>query len=311
MSEYAITAAKTSQLMTVFLQDSSSATGAGLTGLAWDTAGLTVYYFRSDGTAAVQVTPLANMTLGTWVSGGFKKVDDTNMPGLYQFGIPNAALAANATEVTLCFRGATNLMPRHVKIPLRSFDQTATGVTVATNGITSGSIQDGALTSAKFANDGTAQAGGSTSITLAAGAASGTDYYANKVVEIVAGTGAGQNRLITAYNGTSKVATVDRAWVTNPDATSQYLLTAQGPAYVHSMSAAQLTAFQSSVWTKVVEAEGGYTAQQALDLIFAASVGRSSSSGTIFSTPNNNATRVTATVDGSNNRTAITLNPST
>lgn len=310
MSEYAIKAGAGSQLITVFLQDSSSATGAALTGLAYNTAGLSAYYFRSNGTGATAIT-LATMTLGTFTSGGFKEVDATNMPGLYQLGIPDAALASGATEVTVVLKGATNLMTRYLKIPLRLFDQQSAGVTVAANGIVAASIQDGALTSAKFPADGTAQAGGATSITLAAGAPSGTDYYANQIVAIVSGTGAGQVRLVTAYNGTTKVCTVDRAWVTNPDATSQYLLTAQGPAYVHSMSAAQLTAIQSSVWTKVVEAQGGYTAQQALDLIFCSSVGRSSDYGKTFSTPNNAAVRIEATVDGNDNRTAVTLTPST
>jgi hypothetical protein len=74
-------------------------------------------------------------------------------------------------------------------------------------------------------SDGTAQAGGATSITLAAGSSSAADFsgYVGKSVLIVAGTGAGQSRVGTAYNGTTKVLTVHRAWDANPDATSQYL----------------------------------------------------------------------------------------
>lgn len=73
------------------------------------------------------------------------------------------------------------------------------------------------------AHSGTAQAGGASSITLASGASSVTDYYKGATVKLIGGTGANQSaRRITAYNGTTKVATLDRAWATNPDNTSDY-----------------------------------------------------------------------------------------
>ena len=84
-------------------------------------------------------------------------------------------------------------------------------------------------------SDGTAQAGGASSITLAAGSSATTDFYKDNVVRIVAGTGAGQSRVITAYNGATKVATVHEAWATNPDSTSQYVF--EGNADVGSGSA--------------------------------------------------------------------------
>lgn len=69
---------------------------------------------------------------------------------------------------------------------------------------------------------GTAQAGAAGSITLAAGESSVTDFFKQCIAKIVAGTGIGQARLITAYNGTTKVATVNRNWATTPDNTSIY-----------------------------------------------------------------------------------------
>ena len=59
-----------------------------------------------------------------------------------------------------------------------------------------------------------------------------------------------------------------------------------------------------------VETEGTYTLQQVLSITLAVLAGRSTDSGLTFKTPNNNATRVQATVDGSKNRTAMTLSPS-
>jgi hypothetical protein len=71
---------------------------------------------------------------------------------------------------------------------------------------------------------GTAQAGGASSITLAAGASAVTDIYKGMPIQITGGTGATGTpfRMITAYNGTTKVATVFPNWDTNPDNTSTY-----------------------------------------------------------------------------------------
>jgi hypothetical protein len=76
---------------------------------------------------------------------------------------------------------------------------------------------------------GVAQAGGASTITLNASASSITDYYAGLAIAITASTGAGQVRTITAYNGTTKVATVDSAWTTNPaDGSSFAIIQAAG-----------------------------------------------------------------------------------
>lgn len=71
-------------------------------------------------------------------------------------------------------------------------------------------------------NSGTAQAGASSTITLAAGASAVDDAYNNMTVRITGGTGSGQERKISDYVGATKVATVSVAWTTTPDATSTY-----------------------------------------------------------------------------------------
>lgn len=94
----------------VFIQDTSSTTGEGLTGLTNATSGLTAYYKRDTDTGSTAIS-LASATLGTWTSGGFKEVDSTNMKGVYEFGVPNACLASGAGQVVIQFRGATNMAP--------------------------------------------------------------------------------------------------------------------------------------------------------------------------------------------------------
>lgn len=76
---------------------------------------------------------------------------------------------------------------------------------------------------------GTAQGGGASTITLDAGASSVDSRYNGYLVYLYGGTGGGvrgvgQARTIIAYNGTTKVATVDSAWGTNPDNTSKFML---------------------------------------------------------------------------------------
>lgn len=66
----------------------------------------------------------------------------------------------------------------------------------------------------------------------------------------------------------------------------------------------------TDIWAKVCESEGSYTAQQILSIALSVLAGETNTGGTVFRTPNDNATRVTATVDASDNRTAMTLTPS-
>lgn len=107
----------TSEIWQVFIQDSSSTTGAGLTGLVFNTASLTAYYHRDTDTTATAIT-LVTMTVGTFTSSGFKEIDSTNMPGWYQFCPPNAALATGAKSCGFHLKGATNMAPLPIEVDL-------------------------------------------------------------------------------------------------------------------------------------------------------------------------------------------------
>jgi hypothetical protein len=70
---------------------------------------------------------------------------------------------------------------------------------------------------------GTAQTGStSNTIKLAAAASATSNIYNGDLVTVTGGTGVGQTRTIISYNGTTKVATVDKAWNTMPDNTSTF-----------------------------------------------------------------------------------------
>jgi hypothetical protein len=86
---------------------------------------------------------------------------------------------------------------------------------------------------------GTAQAGNSHSITLAATASATDGTYNRNLIVLTDSTGIGQTRTIVDYNGTTKVAVIDRDWRTSPDATTEYQVTPNNTALVVDQGVAQ------------------------------------------------------------------------
>jgi hypothetical protein len=103
----------------VKVMDSSSTTGAGLTGLAYNTASLTAYYVRTRGTATA-ITLATQTAGGAHSDGGFVAVDGTNMPGLYRLDLPDAVCAAGVSMAVVQLKGATNMMPVELEIQLEA-----------------------------------------------------------------------------------------------------------------------------------------------------------------------------------------------
>ena len=181
-------AGTTSKMVDIFVQDSSSTTGAGLSGLVYNSGSLTAYYHRDTDSAATAIT-LATMTVGTWATGGFKEISSTNMPGVYQLGIPNAALASGATSVVIMLKGATNMAPVVLEIELTAWDnQNAT-------------------------------TGGLSALPNAAAAANGglPTVDANNAVKVQSGTGANQ---ISLSSGLVTLAGVTHTGATIPTVTT-------------------------------------------------------------------------------------------
>ncbi len=116
MAKRQIVQGATSEILEVFIQDSTSTTGAGLTGLLHNSAGLTCYYHINTAASAVAVS-LVTMTVGTFTSSGFKEVDSANMPGVYQICLPNAAYASGKS-VSCLLKGATNMAPLPLEIEI-------------------------------------------------------------------------------------------------------------------------------------------------------------------------------------------------
>ena len=105
-------AASTSVIEYVNITQSNS--GAPLTGLTYQSSGLSAYYVRPGGSPTA--ITLANQTAsGAFTSGGFVAVDNTNMPGLYRIDIPNAAFNSGVSKVNVYLRGAGNMNPIRIE----------------------------------------------------------------------------------------------------------------------------------------------------------------------------------------------------
>jgi hypothetical protein len=110
-------AGTTSHIERVFIQDTSQTDGRGLTGLVYNSASLSFWWIR-QGDAAPTSGALVTATVGTWASCGFKEVDATKMPGVYELHVPNAAIASGAKSVLLMLKGATNMAVTLLEIEL-------------------------------------------------------------------------------------------------------------------------------------------------------------------------------------------------
>jgi len=121
VSKQKTTRAKTSRSLPVFIVDTSSTTGGGLSGVTHASSGLVLEYRRQNQSTWTSVTPVSK-TLGTYVSGGI--VADGGLAGGYEVDFPDAAFAsaAGVEWVALRIRGVANMLPVLIEIELDAVD---------------------------------------------------------------------------------------------------------------------------------------------------------------------------------------------
>ena len=112
----------TSVSLPVFVADTSSTTGGGLSGVTSASSGLVLEYRRAGQSTWTSVTPQAGKTLGTYFSGGI--VADGSLAGAYEVDFPDAAFAsaAGVEWVALRIYGVTNMLPVLIEIELDAVD---------------------------------------------------------------------------------------------------------------------------------------------------------------------------------------------
>lgn len=338
----------TSVQVAVFIRNATD--GTPLTGLTFNSSGLSAYYWRPGGTAtAITLATLANAQ-AAWSSGGFVAVDGTNMPGLYRFDIPNAVLASGVDTCYVMLKGATDMEPVPIEVQLTGInvnDATRGGMSALPNA--AAEALGGLFTRGSGAGQINQDANGRIDVNVEAvdtdsTAAENLEAYTDGTTPIPAnvtqfGGNAGSfasgrpevnvshfgGSAGTFASGIPAVNTVQWRSVQPNNLTSgrvEVLLGACASGVIDAtalatdaigsdeLSSAAATKIADAVKAAVVESEGSYTLQQVLSIALAVLAGRTSDDGATFKTPNNNATRVAATTDGNNNRTAMTLTPS-
>lgn len=121
MAKLTLKKAATDVTVYLFIQDSSVTTGAGLTGLTFETASLVAYYVRPLGSASA-ITLATQTVTGAHSDGGFVEVDATNMPGVYRLDLPDAVCATGVPSAVVMLKGAANMAPVVLEIQLTDFD---------------------------------------------------------------------------------------------------------------------------------------------------------------------------------------------
>lgn len=298
MQTFIVTKGATSVILPVSIYDSSSTTGAKLAGLAYNTASLTAYYNRMGASGGATAITLATATKGTWTSGGFVAVDGTNMPGDYELHIPDAALASGVNRVAIQLKGATNMVPVNLEIELTS--------------VNLNDAVRGGMTALPNAN---ADAAGGLPISDAGGL--DIDTILGKI------TGGGvrvdwsaiQNPTATiALTGTT-LGLIDNA-ITAAKVNTGALTAAKfaaGAIDAAALAADASTEIVAAIKAMVIESNGSITLGQAMSVLLSFAAGVSTGqSGTspVFKDPSGTSNRISGTTDGSGNRSAVTLTPS-
>jgi len=198
-----------------------NADGTPKTDVVWNSSGLDLWYQR-EGAAVTSITEATLASAGAAHSdGGFIHLGG----GYCRLDLPDAAFASGVDGVMVAgvITGGVVVGCYVQLVAYNPQDAVRMGMTALPNAVPTAT---GGLLINK--RGGTAQAGAGSSITLDSGASSSNDFYNGDVACIVSGTGAGQARVIVDYVGSTKVATVDAAWNTNPSSDSVFVLIPQG-----------------------------------------------------------------------------------
>lgn len=200
-------------------------------------------------------------------------------------------------------------------------------------------VSTGAITSTSFLNDSglvpaisqSINPAGitTTTVTFNSGASTVNDFYKDMLIQLTSGTdgsgnsAANQARRITAYNGTTRIATIDRAWDVVPTTSFTCVVTAMTATRVGVLDNDSITAntIATSAITEIANgifASGnmdGFSLEETLKLCLAALAGKlSGATGAattiVIRAADDSKDRITADVDTNGNRTTVTLDVS-
>lgn len=117
---------KTDFTVVVFVQDSSSTTGAGLAGIAAADVNARLIRVETDNDVTIAQITLSDLSALTdaHADGGWFPVDATNAPGWYRLDLPDSTFASGAWSagVSLIDAGANDIAPLALEFQLVAYD---------------------------------------------------------------------------------------------------------------------------------------------------------------------------------------------
>jgi len=268
-----------SNLLVVFLPDSSSTTGAGKTGLTNASAGLVVSVRRElafSVTSYSSSNVLSITTLGTWADPGtgkvrFKEIDGTNQPGMYELQFVDSLFdGSDASRFLTGMVIATGVAPTPFEIELAGVD-----------------LQDAA-------------AFGLSRLDQSVGSRLSSASY---TVPDNSGISAAATSAASADGKATAIKAKTDGLPASPAATGDAM----------TLTAGERTSIADALFDLANGVESGETLRQCLRLLRAALVGKSTgfpSGPARFRDRADTRDRIAATVDADGNRTAVTVDAS-
>lgn len=295
----------TSRAVTLRIVDSTD--GTPETGVVFNTSGIDLWYRRelSARTAITEAT-LAALTTA-WASGGFLHISD----GEYRLDVPDAAFATGAQHVDIGGT-VTGMIVIGGRVRLVDYDPEDTvrlGLTslpnaaaAATGGLYVRGTGAGAINQ---------DANGRIDVNIAA---ISTDTTSADNLELYTDGTTPAPVNLTQWIGTAPLALTSQMVQTSVAAMQTDTVTAAAVA-ANSIDASALATdavseITAAIKALVIESNASITLGQAMSVMLSALAGVTASGGGVLKDPSGTTTRITATIDGSNNRTAMTLNPS-
>ncbi|HAO93413.1 MAG: hypothetical protein A2X93_09110 [Deltaproteobacteria bacterium GWC2_56_8] len=308
----------TSQIFHVVIKDSTSTTGAGKTGLAYNTASLVCRYINAGGTLSASITLEDITTLGTYAAPTsnahmrFKEVSNADpSKGLYEIHVHNDWMNLTGGSLIIMLAGATGMADCQLEVDLQA-DVNVTHI--------SGTAQ-------------TARDIGA-SVLLSSGTGAGQISLTSGLVTLagVTHTGAVIPTVTTLTGHTPQTGdayarlgapagasiSVDIAGVQSDtdDIQSRIPAALDGSGYIQANAVtvtdkagyALSSAGVQAIWDFVVE--GTLKAKSLLRVLLSFAAGKASGGGTTTKRFRDNADlkdRIVATTDTNNNRTSITI----
>jgi len=199
----------------------------------------------AGGTASTATLASTETTKDSWHNGNFI---------VFQF--PNGDVAGN---IISAYTGSTQVATLQNSMATAPNSKTSYIIYPGTTATDLGTVWDAPYSTHTTAGSfgqatapvqsGTAQGGTTSNISLAATASATTSYYANDVIVLTGGSGAGQAALISVYSGAIRSAVPSTAFVTAPDNTTQYVILPFGS--VPGASVPTAASIASQVWEEL------------------------------------------------------------